>query len=258
MTDVSLNGAGILLTRPEAQSQELAAAIRDHGGNPVIFPALVIVARDAAAISADAASLPAPDITIFISRNAVEHGMAWASGRLAAIGPTTAAAIDAAGGSVAIQPLSGYDSEALLAEPPFSEIGGKTVRIIRGDAGRELLGDTLRARGARVDYLATYERRVPEPSAAELAAIDAAWASDNIAATVVMSVQSLKNLGRILSPASGERLATTPLVTPAARVLKEARTAYPDCPAILAAGPRTGELVKAIAGALARNARGPD
>ena len=56
-----------------------------------------------------------------------------------------------------------------------------------------------------------------------------------------------------------ERLATTPLVSPAARVIKEARNAFPGCPAILAAGPRTSDLVSALAEAdAARSEAGKD
>ena len=90
-------------------------------------------------------SLPDPDITVFVSRNAVEFGIAYAGGELAAIGPATAAAIRDAGSAVSICPASGFDSEHLLREPAFSDMAGKTVRIIRGNPGREKLATELRA-----------------------------------------------------------------------------------------------------------------
>lgn len=247
MADATLGSLGVLLTRPEEQSRETARAITEQGGSVTIFPALVIEARDRADIDADARQLPTPDITIFISRNAVRHGIEWAAGRLAAIGPTTAAAIEDRGHRVDIQAAAGFDSEALLAEPAFADVAGKTIRIIRGNAGRETLAETLRRRGARVDYLSTYERRVPQPTPEALADIESAWKNGRIDVVVVMSVQSLDNLRRILPPGCRERLRTTPLVSPAARVIKEAQRAFPGCPAILASGPQTGDLVNAIA-----------
>ena len=251
MTDTLLRNVGVLLTRPEPQSRELARAIEEHGGTSLIFPALIIAPRERGDIAADARALPSPDITIFISRNAVDCGIDWASGQVAAIGPTTAAAVEATGRRVDIQPATGFDSEALLAEAALTDVGGKTIRIVRGGAGREVLAKTLRDRGARVDYLSAYERRMPQPTPQDLADVESAWAGGRIDAVIVMSVQSLHNLRELLPATCLEHLANTPLVSPAERVIKEARHAFPGCPAILAAGPRTSDLVSAIAEASA-------
>ena len=45
--------------------------------------------------------------------------------------------------------------------PELADLRGKRVLIFRGDGGREQLGDTLRARGAHVDYVACYRRAAP-------------------------------------------------------------------------------------------------
>ena len=91
MNDASLAGARVLVTRPEQQSAELVAAIESAGGQVVSFPVIEIRPREKDHIDADAASLPAPDITVFISRNAVRYGLSWAAGAIAAVGPATAA-----------------------------------------------------------------------------------------------------------------------------------------------------------------------
>ena len=62
-----------------------------------------------------------------------------------------------------------------------------------------------------------------------------------------MSVESLTNLVALLSNWCKARLALTPLVTPAARVLKEALALYPDMPVALAHGPGPADMVSAIA-----------
>ena len=50
----------------------------------------------------------------------------------------------------------------MLAELDLPALRGKQVLIIRGETGRELLGDTLRAAGIGVTPLAAYRRVAPE------------------------------------------------------------------------------------------------
>ena len=250
MADPDLTGVGVLLTRPPRQSAELAAEIESRGGSVVVFPALEIIGRPAADVAVDAAALQPADITVFISRNAVDHGLVWAAGSIAAIGPTTAAAIEAGGKNVDVLPATGYDSEALLEQSAMQDVSGKVVRIVRGDAGREALADALRERGATVEYLATYERRLPAPAPEFIAELERRWEDGGIDAIVSMSVQSLANLDRLLPDPCREQLRATPLVTPSARVLKEAENRYPGCPAFLAAGPQASDIADAIATAV--------
>ncbi|MFQ5610138.1 MAG: uroporphyrinogen-III synthase [Woeseiaceae bacterium] len=250
MAEADLNGAGVMLTRPRHQTAELAAEIERRGGRVFVFPALEIVGRAPAHVAADAAALLPPDISVFISRNAVDHGLAWGAGKIAAIGPATASAIEASGKTADILPGGGFDSEALLAEPALHDVAGKVIRIIRGDAGRELLARTLTERGATVDYLATYERRMPEHPPTLLAEIENRWRDGGIAAVVSMSVFSLRNLAAILPGWCHEQLAQTPLVTPSTRVLKEAQNRYPGCPVLLAVGPRSSDIADAVAAAV--------
>lgn len=254
MADDPLAGIGVLVTRPAGQSQELAAQIERLGGRPILFPSLEIVPRDRAAVRREVEALAAPDITIFISRNAVAHGIDYAAGRLAAIGPATAAAVRNAGHDVDILPASGYDSEHLLAEPDFIDMAGKRVRIIRGGGGREKLAETLRGRGAAVDYVSAYERRLPHHSADEIDRLERRWSRGEIDAVVVMSVQSLDNLVALLPDACRRRLRETLLVTPAARVLKQALKRHPGWPVLLSAGPHAPDIASCLASGAGRRA----
>ncbi len=247
MTDPALRGVGILVTRPRAQALDLVAEVERHGGTAFCFPVIDIAALDANDVEARVADLPDPDITIFISRNAVEYGLRYTGGgRIAVIGPATARAVRAAGRVVDIEPADGYDSEHLLAEPAFADIGGKQVRIIRGGKGRELLADELTARGASVNYLSVYERRLPSVPPDMLAEVERRWRQGGINVVTVMSVQSLRNLVRLLPEWCRNQLESTPLVTPAGRVLKEALDRYPASRPILASGPQASEMVQAI------------
>lgn len=247
MTDSPLHGVGVLVTRPRAQAAELINLIQDNGGKAICFPVIEIVPRDSSAVARDAAALPTPDIALFVSRNAVAHGLAHAAAPInGATGPATAAAIEARGQSVDILSKRGFDSESLLQEPALQDVAGKNIRIIRGLDGRGLLAETLRERGATVDYLSVYERRLPECSPELLSEIEAAWHDGSIHAITVMSVQTLRNLLEMLPDRCRKRIADVPLVTPAARVIKEALDLCPAARTFLASGPQAAEMVAAI------------
>ena len=247
MTDGALQGAGVLVTRPRAQATELIAAIENAGGSVVCLPVIEIVPRDESAVRADVESLPDPDIALFVSRNAVEYGMRYAgSAKTGAIGPSTAAAIIAAGHNVDIRPQDGYDSESLLKEPALGDVSGKQILIVRGDSGRELLAETLTARGAAVNYLCVYKRQLPTTSPDLIAAVEAGWRDGDINFVTVMSVQTLNNLLVLLPDWCVAQLENTPLVTPAARVIKVALDRHPAARTVLASGPGAEQMVKAI------------
>jgi len=247
MADRPLQGVGVLVTRPRTQAIELVDAIEAAGGSAYCFPVIDIAALDELEVRVAAEALGKPDIVIFISRNAVEYGIKYtAGGKVAAIGPATAKAIKAAGRVVDLQPADGYDSEHLLAEPPLQDVAGKRIRIIRGSRGRELLADELRSRGANVDYLSVYERRLPPVGSETLADLESRWRQYQINVITIMSVQTLVNLAKLLPAWCAEQLESTPLVTPAGRVLKEALDRYPASRPILAPGPGADDMVQAI------------
>ncbi len=247
MADRPLQGMGVLVTRPRAQAAELVDAIHSNGGTAIVFPVIEILPQEAASIAAELALLPKPDIAIYVSRNAVRFGLTYTAGALlAATGPSTAAAIREAGRDVSIEPEEGYDSESLLRQPQLQAVAGKQVLIVRGGAGRELLADTLRERGAIVNYLSVYERVLPAGSPESLAAVEAAWRAGTIGAITVMSVQSLKNLLELLPDDCMQGLGDVPLVTPAVRVIKEALERCPHVKPVLATGPAAADMVQAI------------
>src|SRR5690606_28700026 len=100
VTTHPLHGVSVLVTRPEGRADELNQAIEEAGGSVVAFPVLDIETRDETILQDEQASLPPPDIAIFVSTNAVRFGLKYipASGvKIAAIGPTTRAAIEACG-----------------------------------------------------------------------------------------------------------------------------------------------------------------
>jgi len=247
MPDRPLQGVGVLVTRPRTQATELVEAIEAAGGAAYCFPVLEIAPFDELDVRNSVARLGKPDIVVFVSRNAVEHGIRFADdAEIAVIGPATARAVEAAGRVVDIQPAGGFDSEHLLAEPRLHNVEGQRVRIIRGNDGRELLAEELKARGAIVEYLSVYERRLPTVTAELAADLEARWRQGQITVVVAMSVQSFANLVELLPNWCAEQLESTPLVTPSGRVIKEALDRFPASRPILAPGPGAGDMVQAI------------
>lgn len=223
-----LAGRGILITRPAHQAGTLAVLIHAAGGRPVIFPALEILdPADPQPLLDAIARLENYDLAIFISPNAVTRAMecmagrAWPAGlRVAAIGKGGVRELERHGLHGVIAPQRSFDSERLLEMPQLQAVSGQRVLILRGDGGRELLGDTLAARGARVDYVACYRRVRPQTDPGPLLQ---AWAQDGIHATVVTSSEGLRNLFAMLGKSGETLLQHTPLLVPHPRIAAVAR-----------------------------------
>jgi len=224
-----LAGRGIVVTRPAHLASGLAALIRAAGGNPILFPVLEIRdVADPAPLNALIDRLDAFDLAIFISPNAADKAMHLIAARralpaklaLAAIGRGGVKALGRFGVSGVIAPDGRYDSEALLEQPALREVRGRRVVIFRGEGGRELLGDTLRARGALVEYAECYRRGRPDTDAAPLLR---AWAGNALDAITATSSESVRNLFDMVGAGGQTRLRDTPFFVPHPRIAGTAR-----------------------------------
>ena len=221
---MTLQGRGIIITRPAHQSAQLAALIREHGGNPILFPVIEIRdVDDTAALDDIIRRLDDFDLAVFVSPNAAAKGWAAIHSRralpsklaIATIGRASARELRRLGVSAVIAPSAGADSESLLALPELQAVAGKRIVIFRGVGGREKLRETLEARGARVEYAECYRRA---RSSADAASLIAAWDRGEIAALVATSSEGLRNLADLVGPAAHARLAGTPLFVPHPRI----------------------------------------
>lgn len=242
----ALNGQGVLVTRPHGQQEPLVTALAEAGALVLGFPVIEIMPRARTVIETEAAKLDAADVSIFVSTNAVEYGIDFGMGMIAAIGPATAQAIEAAGKIVDLRAATGFSSEDLLSIDELHNVTGKTVRIIRGSRGRELLAQTLASRGANVEYLGVYDRRLPAYESTEIDRLEEHWRSGDIDVIVVMSVESFDNLVKLLPDSLVPELNEARLVTPAKRVLKEIEERFPGADVSLAEAPDVGAIVEAV------------
>ncbi len=214
-----LSGAAVLVTRPEGQAGALAELVRQAGGEAVLFPALAI--EPLANVALPEGDISRFDLVVFVSPNAARLGLPQiekAGGlgpttRIAAIGPATVAGLRKRGLRSVISPKAGYDSEALLAE--LAATPPARVLIVRGEGGRELLGETLRARGAFVAYLECYRRVRP---AGDMRAVMARPASVRVQACLATSSNIVENLVQMAGTAGISWLRGLPLFVSHPRV----------------------------------------
>lgn len=222
---MTLSGRHIAVTRPPEQATKLTAAIHAAGGQVLSFPLLDIEGLpDLTAFQAAITPLDQFDWVMFISSNAVQHGMPWlvqaglpAGLKFAAIGPTTAASLQDFGVPEVLTPAERFDSESLLALPVLQQMQGQRVLIVRGVGGREVLADTLRQRGATVVFGECYRRVNPQASAQPLAEARMAGQLDAI---VITSTEALLFLLALAGDA--DWLKQVPLFVNHARIAEQA------------------------------------
>lgn len=231
----ALHGRCIAVTRPAAQSATLARLIEARGGQPLLFPLLEIgPASDTRPLQQAVASLSDYALVVFVSPNAIDYSWpaiaaagGWPAGlRAAVIGPSSAEQLARHGVAGVVVPHSKdasdarYDTEALLELPPLqpAAVAGRRILLLRGNGGRELLAETLAARGARVDAVTCYQRSAPidaTPIAARLAA-------RRLDALTLSSSEGLRNLMALLDAPAIERLRQLPVFVPHRRIAEQA------------------------------------
>jgi uroporphyrinogen-III synthase len=243
-----LAGCRIVVTRPVLQAGSLAQAIRDAGGEPVLFPTIEIRdADDSAALDAVLSKLVDYHWAIFVSPNAVEKTFArnpsWpASIRAAAVGPGTRAALEAHGVRDVLVPAERFDSESLLALPEFTVMQGSRCVIFRGNGGRELIATELAKRGVTVDLVECYRRVLPESEDAGV--LLARWAQGGIDAVTLTSSEGVRNFATMLGAPAKPCFARTPAFVPHARIAGTARQiGFVD---VVATGPADAGLLDAL------------
>ena len=221
----ALAGLGVLVTRPAHQAEGLCQLIEAQGGSAYRLPVLEInEPLDPRPLQLIAARLDEYDWAIFISANAVDRALGailavreWPeTTRIAVIGRSSAQALQRHGLTADLLPENRFDSEALLALAAMQRVEGQRFVIFRGDGGREHLADSLRRRGAWVDYIEAYRRTRPAVDSGPLLA---QWRAGAIDIVVVNSAESLASLADMVGETGAVLLRKTPLLIVSERML---------------------------------------
>jgi uroporphyrinogen-III synthase len=198
----------LIVTRPQAQALPWVRDLRALGQPAQALPLIAIApVLDPAPVQAAWHRLPAYNLLMFVSANAVLQFFAWrpagcswpSSLRAGATGPGTTAALIECGvpAAAVVQPAADavtLDSEALWAQLQHQEWAGRQVLVVRGEDGRDWLADTLRARGARLDFVAAYQRVLPSLGSRERAMLALAVATPTQHLWLFSSSQAVAHL----------------------------------------------------------------
>lgn len=231
------NAAPIVVTRPVAQAGPLARRIAETGREAVVFPLLEILpVPDPAPLQAVLRDLSGYAMVAFVSPNAIDAAFdriaSWpAQVAIAVVGEGSKAALARHGVTTAnatiFSPADPHrtDSQTLLEVLDIDALRGRRVLIVRGESGRELLADALRAHEVQVETVAAYRRAAPpldqdrRAQLFQLVERQAHW--------VITSSEALRNLLDMVRGVDGDagvdRIRQQKLIVPHVRIAETAR-----------------------------------
>lgn len=253
-SEALLAGYAVLVTRPEGQAGPLLDSIRRRGGLAIAAPMIIIQARtDDPATLALFDRIDQFDSVVFISRNAAEVGMQLLQARQRslvgrktyAVGTGTGACLQKLGVANVVSPPNEFTSEGLLKLPGLAarEANGQRVLIVRGEGGRELLGQTLQQRGALVEYCEVYTRSPPVQPLREVLRRHGVEAPD---IALITSAEALENLATQIEREGLEALFDMPLVVAGERMAGAvAQLGFTQDPVVVES-PGDGNMVAAL------------
>lgn len=225
-----LDGLRVLICRPQPEADKLALRLEAEGAETRVLPLLQRrTLPDTPEKRTLVMGLDLYQHVIAVSPGAAREFVDYAENwwpqwpvglNWFGVGSGTADVLREAGLTVAT-PSDGYTSEHLLALPQLATPTDERVLIAKGAGGRELLGQTLLQRGARVDNLVLYERTCPDHDPETL---DSALNGFDPDAIIVLSGETLNNL-IALGKNTDHNLAHRNLLVPVDRVAEAARTA---------------------------------
>lgn len=243
-----LAGCNIWVTRPVDLAEGLCAAIEAQGGEVLAYPTLVIQPCPLPFQVASEAILTCDQI-IFTSQPAIQRSplelllllkAQQQKVQILAIGAATARFLEQQEIRVDFVP-SIVGSAGLLQEAPsLQNIAQQVILVITGKDGLPLLSETLKARGAGVLQLNTYERQLP-PMFKD-------WATwQSCQAIVVGSLVALENAYACLpSIEAREWLQSVTGFVGSPRLLKEVSKQYPKQRFQLAKSPYDADIMEAL------------
>jgi len=242
---LAATAATVLVVRPRAQADAWVGELAALGVPARALPLIDIVgAPDPAGVEAVFARVEVSDepVLVFVSPNAVlgffeavasvrgtpVHALAWpAHARAAATGPGTVAALRECGVPLERIAAPAADAAQFDSEALWSAIAGwswvrRPVWIVRGNGGRDWLGQQLRDAGAEVRVVQSYGRTAPTLSADERALLAEALAQPARWTWMFSSSEAIDHLQALAPQAAwhaGRALASHPRIAERARAL---------------------------------------
>ncbi len=167
-----LSGTRVVVTRAASQADALSRPLAALGADVVEMPSTRVELLDTTPVVVALAKLEDYDWLVLTSQNAVRffseilveagRGAGALTGlRVAAVGPATAAALEAVGIAVTVTPRRFVAEGLLEAMRGRDDVRGRRVLYLVAHGARDVLAVGLRALGATVDVIPLY-RSVPD------------------------------------------------------------------------------------------------
>lgn len=219
-----LFGRRVLVTRSRTQAGTLSALLSGYGAEAVELPTIAVEPlRDTSVLDAALAELGSFGWVVFTSTNAVDavferlaaagrDTRAFASARVAAIGPATAKALAARGIIADLMPAA-YTTRSVASSFGSLDVRGARILLPRADIAPSTLPDGLRELGAEVTEVDAYHTAAPADAAT---VARETLASGTIDAVTFTSSSTVRNLVSMLGGAeliNGCRVVTIGPVT---------------------------------------------
>jgi uroporphyrinogen-III synthase len=177
-----MDGKKILITRPRAQVDSFSRELEDLGAIPIPFPVIEIKhVEDTISLDRALAKLSCYEWLVLTSVNGVEK--VWErldllglnttfpeNVHVAAIGPKTAAALNAHGVHPDFVPQE-YVAEAIV--PGMGDLQDRWVLLPRADIARPALAEAIMQAGGIAHEIAAYRTTMREPEASSLETLKA-------------------------------------------------------------------------------------
>ena len=171
----------ILITRPRLQADHLASLLKDLGAVPISFPVIQIApVKETSTLDRALRALDRYHWLVLTSVNGVQTTWERLAAleiktlpnrlRVAAIGPKTAAALQAMGVQPDFVPDE-YVAEAIL--PGLGDVKGRWVLLLRADIARASLPKAIQQAGGLAHEIAVYNTLPGEPDPIALEALRA-------------------------------------------------------------------------------------
>lgn len=218
----------VLVTRPGQQGRSLCQQLSEVGIASHHHPLIEI--QPGEQLAGLETTLPHFDFIIAVSQHAVIASQDYLSrtkqnwptnATYLAVGQKTAHVLSKATQHHVHYPQVS-DSEHLLRLDALNAINNKKILILRGNGGRELIFDTLAARGAQVEYREVYKRQNLAFRSDLLVPI---WQNEAITHLVITSSGQLSYFISQLTNDQRKWLFTLHLFVPSERIAQQAREA---------------------------------
>ena len=246
----SLANTSIVVTRPTLQNQYLCQHLTTLGAKAIQFPCIEINPYTDLDSHELQQQVRESEILIFISANAVNcafstipqlNAIISEQHCVAAVGNSTKQALQHYGIQKIFTPEVSSDSEGLLKLDVLQRVKGKLALIFKGSGGRELLFDTLQARGAKVQNIELYQRGIAK-------SVDISAISNKIDLILFTSRETVDNFLTLTPDSLQESLLTCQTIVGHPRIAEKVSSlGFKKLP-IIAASPSDADMLAAIHG----------